>query len=325
MKHTRPVLLAPFLIGLLAVAFCVWSAFGNDVDLCISAGCSLYQDFSVGGLSLWWIGSAAFSLLACLALLGFRAAGRFCASLFLLCDIGLLLLLALTAPCISCLIAAIFFVALFLAFRSSETGQIRREKAYSQSHALAWIWLLLFTVNVGTVVRSQFGIWPILGEGEASATKMFFSPSCSYCREGINRLSGNVDVAFYPLAENHADISRIEKMQEMLDQGMNIAEAVGAVQTVEYEENWKFMLSPRGLLLRFRLLRNKSHVLSAGTQAVPFFEHRGLPAFLMKTDKTAAHIPLVSPKSPNAAPTYSDPRLPAELISPECSDSGTCP
>ena len=57
--------LAAALPGML---FCIWTALGNEVAFCVTAGCSLYQDLVIGGLSMWWIGTAAFGVLACLAL-----------------------------------------------------------------------------------------------------------------------------------------------------------------------------------------------------------------------------------------------------------------
>ena len=43
---------------------------------------------------------------------------------------------------------------------------------------LLWIWVLLFTVNVGAVARSQTEVWPIMGAGDEATVRMFFSPSC---------------------------------------------------------------------------------------------------------------------------------------------------
>ena len=70
MKRTREILVGALGVSLLATVFCVWSALGNDVNICVTAGCALYQDFSLGGFSLWWVGVAVFALLAALALLG---------------------------------------------------------------------------------------------------------------------------------------------------------------------------------------------------------------------------------------------------------------
>ena len=230
MKQSREILTGSLCVTLLAAAFCVWSAFGNDVNFCVTAGCSLYQDFTVGGVSLWWLGTGTFALLALLALLGAAAAGRLLAGLALLGDICLLLLMALTAPCVSCLVVAVFFVLSYLGFRQAEPAQARGRDSHGRRSVLLWIWVLLFTVNVGAVARSQTEVWPIMGAGDEATVRMFFSPSCPSCREGINILSGHVDVAFYPLAENDNDVYKVAQMRRLLDAGMNLAEALAQSQ-----------------------------------------------------------------------------------------------
>ncbi|WP_022656285.1 hypothetical protein [uncultured Desulfovibrio sp.] len=280
MKRSREILTGPLCIALLAAAFCIWSAFGNGVNFCVTAGCSLYQDFTVGGISLWWLGTGTFAVLALLALLGAAAPGRLLAGLALLGDICLLLLMALTAPCVSCLVVAVFFVLTYLGFRHAEQGQARGRGIQPRRSPLLLLWILLFTVNVGTVTRSQTAIWPI-AEGDEATVRMFFSPSCPSCREGIDILSGHVDVAFYPLAENDSDVYRVAQMRRLLDTGMNLAEALGQSQNVPPARGFA-ALSPDLLWLRFRMLRNKAHVFSAGAQTVPFFEYHGLPSILIK-------------------------------------------
>ena len=281
MKRSREILTGSLCVTLLAAAFCVWSAFGNDVNFCVTAGCSLYQDFTVGGVSLWWLGTGTFALLALLALLGAAAAGRLLAGLALLGDICLLLLMALTAPCVSCLVVAVFFALSYLGFRQAEPAQARGRDSHGRRSVLLWIWVLLFTVNVGAVARSQTEVWPIMGAGDEATVRMFFSPSCPSCREGINILSGHVDVVFYPLAENDNDVYKVAQMRRLLDAGMNLAEALAQSQNVAVPRGLA-SLSPDLLWLRFKMLRNKAHVFSAGAQTVPFFEYHGLPGMLVK-------------------------------------------
>ena len=106
MKQVRGILGAPFFLTLLAAAFCIWVALGNDVNFCATTGCTLYEDFSFFGISLWWIGAGAFGVLALAALFGLARPGAWLAALMVLADCGFLLLMALTAPCVSCLAAA---------------------------------------------------------------------------------------------------------------------------------------------------------------------------------------------------------------------------
>ena len=218
--------LAAALPGML---FCIWTALGNEVAFCVTAGCSLYQDLVIGGLSMWWIGTAAFGVLACLALLGAVPAGHFLAGLTLLGDIFLLLLMALTSPCVSCLVVACFFALTYWLFRRALHRDDRRPQERS---LLLCAWLVLFVVNAGQVVRMQGEVWSISENSYQATVRMFFSPSCSACREGIGILSGSVDVAFCPVAENDADVARVERMLLLLEEGKTLKEAVAACQNV---------------------------------------------------------------------------------------------
>ena len=191
---------------------------------------SLYQDLVIGGLSMWWIGTAAFGVLACLALLGAVPAGHFLAGLTLLGDIFLLLLMALTSPCVSCLVVACFFALTYWLFRRALHRDDRRPQERS---LLLCAWLVLFVVNAGQVVRMQGEVWSISENSDQATVRMFFSPSCSACREGIGILSGSVDVAFCPVAENDADVARVERMLLLLEEGKTLKEAVAACQNVE--------------------------------------------------------------------------------------------
>lgn len=279
MYRSHAILAGPLFFALLGTAFCVWSALGNDVNFCVTTGCTLYQDFTVAGISLWWFGTAAFGALAGLSLLGAAAWGRTLAALALFGDICLLLLMAFTAPCVSCLVAALLFAVVYFLLRRAPAPQSHMHGNGRRGSVLLWVWLALFVVNLGAVARSQTDVWPILGEGENAATRMFFSPSCRYCIEGVNALSGKVDVAFYPLAETEADVWKVARMLTLLDEGLNLAQALAQSQNATAPSgigSWR----PDMLLLRFRLLRNKAHIFAAGSQGVPFFEQRGLPGDL---------------------------------------------
>ena len=264
--------------ALLGMLFCIWTALGNEVAFCVTAGCSLYQDLVIGGLSMWWIGTAAFGVLACLALLGAVPAGHFLAGLTLLGDIFLLLLMALTSPCVSCLVVACFFALTYWLFRRALHRDDRRPQERS---LLLCAWLVLFVVNAGQVVRMQGEVWSISENSDQATVRMFFSPSCSACREGIGILSGSVGVAFCPVAENDAEGARVERMLLLLEEGKTRKEAVAACQNVEEPGPWAF-LHPGQWGLRLRLQRNRAHIFNAGSRTVPFFEYHGLPAMLKK-------------------------------------------
>ena len=336
MFRARPVLVQPLLMALLGLAFCVWSAFGNDINFCVTAGCTLYQDTTVGGISMWWFGAGAFGLLGTFALAGAVGLGRFCSALALLGDICLLALLAATAPCLLCLIAAIFFALTYRAFRRSVQPQagLGRPAGNIAPSILLVVWTLLFIVNAGSVVRSQNDVWPLLDDETDAAVHLYFSPSCPSCREAVEALSGRVDVAFYPLAEGEIDVHKTQAMENLLGKGMSMAEALADVQNVAVPEGLWDKIRPELWFLRLRLLRNKAHVFGAGSSKVPFVEFRGLPASLVKQATPRNDRPEASsrpqsvpalPEAPSGTPL--DDKLPVELApltSGHCSGNRPC-
>lgn len=328
MNQKHEILISQLCLAILAAAFCVWSASGNEVNLCITAGCTLFQDTTVAGISLWWLGSGMFALLALLALSGAAGLGFVVSGLALLSDVLLLLLMSVTAPCVSCLLVAIFFALLFSGFRRAAAR--RRTNAKPGRSLLLVLWSLLFIVNVGAVLRTQADVWAITDNGADATVRMFFSPSCPSCKEGISALSGHVDVAFYPLAETEADIYKTARMRQLLDNGASMAEALSQAQDAVPPVGMN-AFSPDILLLRLRMLRNKAHVFMAGAQTVPFFEYHGLPTMLIKQNKTAKadQPPALPPSSPPQTPpvTSTDAAdLPLEpQVSGQCSGTAPCP
>lgn len=325
MNRPHEILLGPLCLAVLAAAFCVWSASGNEVNICITAGCTLFQDTTVAGVSLWWLGSGMFALLALLALTGAAGLGLIAAGFALLGDIGLLLLMSMTAPCVSCLLVAVFFALLFSGFRQAARRQSGSNAKPTRS-ALLMLWGLLFIVNVGAALRAQAEVWAITDNSAEATVRMFYSPSCPSCKEGIAALSGHVDVAFYPLAESEADIYKVARMKGLLDSGASMTEALAAAQDVTAPTGMS-AISPDMLLLRLRMLRNKAHVFMAGAQTVPFFEYHGLPSMLVKQNKPA-QVGQNAPVPPQASPpsAANSAELPLDpQISGQCSGTTPCP
>jgi len=277
MKRDHQLLPGILSIAVLAAAFCIWSAFGNEVNLCVTSGCALFQDTSVAGISLWWAGGVTFTALAAAALMGAAQLGVVLAGLALLGDICLLLLMAVTAPCVSCLIVACFFAMIYTGFRQAAHHSRSSLPGDKPGRSLLLIlWGVLFIVNTGTALRTQADVWAITDNGNEASVRMFFSPSCPSCQEGITLLSGHVDVAFYPLAESEGDIYKVARMQRLMDNGSSLADALAKAQDVTAPSPMA-ATAPDMLLLRLRMLRNKAHVFMAGSQTVPFLNTTACP------------------------------------------------
>ena len=325
MKRDHQLLPGILSIAVLAAAFCIWSAFGNEVNLCVTSGCALFQDTSVAGISLWWAGGVTFTALAAAALMGAAQLGVVLAGLALLGDICLLLLMAVTAPCVSCLIVACFFAMIYTGFRQAAHRSRSSLPGDKPGRSLLVIlWGVLFIINSGTALRTQADVWAITDNGNEASVRMFFSPSCPSCQEGIALLSGHVDVAFYPLAESEGDIYKVARMQRLMDNGSSLADALAKAQDVTAPSPMA-ATAPDMLLLRLRMLRNKAHVFMAGSQTVPFFEYHGLPSMLKKSAKQqAGHA--VAPTAPVSPAATDSADLPLDpQVAGQCSGITPCP
>ena len=302
-----------FLLSLLGAGFTSWSAWGNAIDLCFTAGCTIYQDAAIAGVSMWWIGTGAFGLLALLAIAGRPGLALFAAAVTLFLDCLLLLLLTATSPCVACLIAGIFFALIYAAFRNTAAA-IKRPPSRSW---LLLVWSFLLIANLLNVVRSEMGTWA-MKEAADPAMKFYFSPSCSACQDGIRALSGRTDVSFYAVSKSEQDILLIAAMKRATQQGASMAEALRRAPEAPAPTG-PSLYALDMLLLRFALLRNMSHALKAGGGVLPLVEYLGLP------QDNVFKAPRADPKTP-PLPRAFDATLPIENeTSAQCGGNSPCP
>lgn len=280
-RTSSMIMPAPLFAALLGVAFCAWSASGNALNLCVTSGCSLFQDLTVGGVSMWWVGVAGFALLAMLAMSGRPRLALWGAGFALVLDAFLLIIMLLTAPCAGCLVAGVLFALTYAAFRHAVP---HRNTRLSRSWLLA-TWTILCIINIAGIARSELSTWPLYG-AEDSSTHMYFSPSCSACREGIAALSGKANVTFFPVNEADSDVMTIALMEKALMGGATMQAALSSALAGDISAAGIHEYSLDMLWLRFRLLCNKAHVFAAGGQ-LPYFEFRGLPAALVAKESAA--------------------------------------
>ncbi len=302
LKSARPFPLAAAAASLAGLLFCLWVFLTGGRALCLTDGCTLFQDFRLAGISLWQAGMALFSALLALALLRLSRAAHLLAALALAADAVLLCVMLFTAPCVNCLIAGSLIAVTFLAFRAASLPA-RRERS-----TLAVLWLVLLVVDLGGVVRDLAEPWTPLPAQESSSVEIYFSPSCPACRTLLSRADEIDDSAWYPVPEDTRDIWIIAAMTERLEKGMPLAQAAAeARQAVPegeaFESDASFrlgLLRPGMLLLQLRLWRNHAHVLAAGSDRLPFVEFRGLPAFFAEPEPTPSRE---EPHAPAAAPS----------------------
>lgn len=281
MKQSPSPVYGALVLAAAALAFCLWAKTGKSFDICFTEGCTLYADASIAGISLWWFGALSFALLGLLALLRRAGLGRLLAGICVALDIGLLALMALTAPCFNCLIVAAFFLAVYLSFRRAcRPAQTLSARGHGMS-LLAIVWTVFFLFNAGAVLKSFAGVWAINENLEHAKVHFFFSPSCTACRKGVEALAGKVDVAFLPVAESPRDLARIRIMARELHSGSNILEALAKSEGAA-EPGLLDYLDRDMLAVKFRVLRNQAYVFHAGSPVVPFVEYQGLPTHLAR-------------------------------------------
>jgi len=302
-----------FLLSLLGAGFTSWSAWGNAIALCFTAGCTIYQDTTIAGISVWWIGTGGFGLLALLAAVGRPGLALFVSATALFLDCLLLLLLAVTSPCVACVITGIFFALTYAAFRNA-AADLKRPPSRSR---LLLFWSFLLVANLLNVARSEMGTWA-MKEAADPNIKFYFSPTCPACQEGIRALSGRADVSFYAVSKNEHETLLIAAMKRAVQQGAGMAEALRRAPEAPVPTGAN-LYAPDMILLRFALLRNKSYALNAGGGVLPLVEYLGLP------QNTLFQAPRVEHKAP-ASPPASDAGLPVERGEPaQCGGNTPCP
>ena len=285
MRTKRTPHLAPLLLSLTGIAFSLWNALEGAEKFCVTDGCTLYQSFNLGGVSLWWVGVGSFVLFAILSLPGLAKTGRIITGLGLAADIVLLVIMFFTLPCLACLIEAALLALCHMAFRNT-AAEPNGQTTFSSP--LLLVWGLFFVLVAGSAVRGNGEPWPITQlEGEHSV-HIFFSPSCNACRKLVSNLSesDSRDIAWYPVAENEQDIAVIHRLQTKLEEGGAFSLEFEAAQTAE-PLSLKERLHPSLLLLQYRLWRNQAHVITSGDGRLPFLEFSGLPKALLRNhDRT---------------------------------------
>ena len=220
MKSTE-INIPAFGFSIVGLTFSLLSAFRMTDALCVTQGCSVYEGFSVFGLSLYWFGAAAFLILLSLTVIWRGEYLTAAAALFLMFDMVFLVIQILLWSCVQCLfVAALFGVIMF-------SAMIRKKSIWIQR--TLGLWFLLFFVNGVGVVKEIMVPWPVYGK-DTAPVHLYFSPTCPSCQEMIDtilaRPEGLSQIALYPISKNQEDTQRIILLVNMLKSGTPIKEAM---------------------------------------------------------------------------------------------------
>lgn len=258
--------------------FCALNATQNLDAICITTGCEIFKDISVFGISLWWFGTALFLTLSLLNLLSYRKTALLLALSAVIIDLGFLLLMVFTAPCVPCLaFAAILFLLFFM-----QCSVLRRPSILVLPVLI--IWTLLFTPNIFSTINEEIGTWAIYGNQQADV-QVYFSPSCTACKNLIPNLSkkDSGNIAYYPIAETDEDIERIFLMQNAINDESSMYVAFNrAIRGTTDSISMPFKTR---LQLQWNLFRNKSKLASMGVTRIPVLITNGVPSSLLSNEK----------------------------------------
>ena len=266
------------LLAFAGAVFCTLNATKNFDIICVTAGCEIFKDISVYGISLWWVGTALFLTLALLNIFNYRKLALSLALFAVIADLGFLLFMTFTAPCVPCLIFAAILFILFLM-----QSAILKNPSRLVVPVLI-VWALFFTPNIFSTVNEQLGTWAISGP-EQPDVQVYFSPSCPSCKALIPKISksDSGNITYYPVVETEADIDSILIIQDALKQGtsMYIAfnRSIRSGATVPDTSFWD------RIVLQWNLFRNKSKLASIGVTRIPVLITNGVPSSLLSPTK----------------------------------------
>jgi hypothetical protein len=248
-------------LNFMGLFFCLLSAFRMTDALCVTQGCSVYEDFSLFGVSLYGFGSAAFFILLCFTIAWQGRYLMILSAFFLMLDSVFLATQILLWPCMKCLMVAAIFGAVMAA------AMIQEKKTW-----MKWvmsIWFLLFFVDVAAVAKESVSPWPVYGN-DAAPVHLYFSPTCISCQKMIDALLAQTDapaqIALYPISKNPEDTGKIMFLEKQLKNGADLKEAMVSYQQAK-KVNTNDMAYLRTILNTFKNMLALSRM---GVTHVPF-------------------------------------------------------
>lgn len=294
------------LLAILGALYCLAALLGLGEALCVTSGCSLYQNFSLYGISLWHVGIATFLVLAALSFTGHVALALNLSRLTIAADCFLLLLMSLTSPCLACMGAAVFLAVVFYALYRTHAEQ-HGTKHPSRSRLLA-VWLLCLVAAVVLTVKELSAPGPWYGPTDAPV-RIYFSPNCPACLQAVEgAASSPLAVAYYPVAVDLDEVKIILALEADLAKGVPLLESLRKFRA---DPPQTFALSFSTLDTLWQILRNRADVLSLGKGSVPLILVNGVPQWGAK-----AQVPPGPATAPGNTPATLTP--PAALpVNPE--------
>lgn len=326
LSHRPPISWSSVCIALLGAAYCAVQVAPVPVTIpCPGNGCALFQDFSLFGISLWWIGTAYFAGMVLLCLRRLRALAHVIAAAALFTDAVLLIVMLATASCIPCLGAGLLIALLFFSLRHHARGRTAPVQGPS---VLLFAWGGLFVATLGFAATEDLGPWQIAGPDNAER-RIYFAPSCPACRDAIAVFADHA--ALVPVAEKSSDHAAVYAMHKEIVEGKTPAEALDSALKAERNGTLPQPAFPDSLFIQVNLARNKAEVMRLGFTQLPLIMINGMPQPLRPT--RARPLPGAAPLPPHgdnwwdAAGSGGSSTLPPDLVAPlnSCGDASPEP
>ncbi|SBW04040.1 putative membrane protein [uncultured delta proteobacterium] len=314
-----PVSWSSVCIALLGAAYCAIQVAPVPVSVpCPGSGCQLFQDFTVHGVSLWWVGVAYFAFMVLVCLRRAYGAALAFATAALVADAVLLIVMLMTAACIACLGAGAIIAFLFFIIRRHANIKCAQEPGPS---FVLIAWSGFFIAALAFAATEDIEPWRIAGPDNAER-RVYFAPSCPACRDAITVFSGNA--AFIPVAEKDSDNAAVYAMHKAIANGSTVVEALDAVMQAKMNDTLAEPPFPDSVIIRLKLIKNKAEVMRLGFTKLPLIMINGMPRDMRPANGTG--------NGRGAAASYGNgasrsSALPPELVAPldSCGDANQEP
>jgi len=246
---------------------CTGFALGLLDPICSTSGCDIYHHYSFLGMSFYVWGAIMFGVVCLFSTLDFLFfSGRtiiYIISAFIVADIFFLLYMTFFWVCSSCLIVAAVIAALFY---------IANRPLKRWSTAILACWMLFFGHNVINAGVAQIDPWTI-SQTDSSEVSIYFSPTCSKCRDVLKTVIHNrdmKDVNLIPIAKSKHDMQKLLHLQQKLEEGRDLKNALKECCNGECGDTDCGLLE--AVYMRLQLWKNQSVLANKGWNSVPVIE-----------------------------------------------------
>jgi len=254
--------IAVYVLCVLGVIWTLLSLSGTTMEICPTSGCKIFHDYPFSNL-LNLAGAMAFAIIMGLTFFEKRFLTLIFSSVFMLLDIPLMIFQGITVPCLSCMVSAtlIGLVCGMVFYRFEEyTPQI--------IFVLA-LWVFGYGAGITSIIGEQFITpWSVNAKTSENQIKVFFSPSCTHCKEIISKMVENEtgeNIKLYPVARNSDDFKGISRLSCSLKKGCSLEQALKQCWGGECKEH-KDKVS---IDIFVNSLRNKFYLAKLGIKKVP--------------------------------------------------------